>query len=96
MVAGLVGLVLGLLAAAVVTGMALGLDRTFDKGTASVESMILQEVCGGLTLASLAFALGRVRRLWHGTVDWQVPIAGLAVVACGALWLFARALEYSS
>ena len=81
--------VLGL--AYVVAGMVDGAPRTFDRGTSSVGSVVLQEALGGVTvlclLATLVFAARRLPR--------AIPTFSVGALI-GVFWLFAWVSERAS
>lgn len=87
---------MGALAIVVLWGMVAGLDRSWESGTASVGGMIVQEAFGVLAVATLAFALWRLRILWRGTGGWAAARAMLAALICSAAWVLAYAVEFSS
>ena len=75
----------------VVAGMVDGAPRTFDRGTSSVKSVVLQEALGGVTvlclLVTLVFA---VRRLPKAITMFS------AGVVMGVIWLVAFLSERAS
>ena len=90
------GVVVALVGGCVAVGMVAGLDRTWEKGTAPVGAMVLQEVCGAATLAGVGIALWRLRLLWRGHGGAWALLAVFGALVLFALWLLAYAVEYSS
>ncbi len=91
-----VGLVVALMVAFVVVGMITGLDRTFDRGTAPLSAMVIQEALGVLSLAALAAVALRLPQFARGQGRGRTAL--LFVLACGAcgVWALSRIVEYAS
>jgi len=75
----------------VVAGMVDGAPRTFDRGTSSVKSVVVQEALGGVTVLCLLVALVfAVRRLPKAITMFS------AGVVMGVIWLVAFLSERAS
>ena len=91
-----VGLLVALMVAFVVVGMITGLDRTFDRGTAPLSAMLIQEALGVVSLAALAAVALRLPQFARGRGRGRTALLFvLACVVCG-LWVWSRIAEYAS
>ncbi|HKG43652.1 MAG TPA: hypothetical protein VKB10_05360 [Gaiellaceae bacterium] len=93
--AGAVAVVVIALAACVALGMVLNSEREFSRGVSSIESVVVQEVAGALTLLALALSFHQAARLWRGkdarALMIFVPIGLVLTVAWGFALLVQRA-----
>jgi uncharacterized YccA/Bax inhibitor family protein len=83
------------LAALVVLGMVTGIDRDFDRGTATEGTRDAQL---GLGLLALALFVGSIRGAWlarSGRPSSQITLLLLGLAAT-LVWAFFRVSEYSS
>jgi len=90
------GVAITVLAGVVAIGMVRGLDRTFDRGTASVTAMLVQEATGALALIALGATALRLRRFAAG--DSRPSTTGLFVLALAicVAWALSDVVQYSS
>jgi hypothetical protein len=92
------GVLLALLAALVVLGMATGYELEFDKGTVPRGFVLFQLGLGVLVLALTAFRFVDLRALWRGRERAGRRVAGwmIVVLVAWSLWAFVRIGQYAS
>lgn len=89
------GAAMAVLAGVVAISMVSGLDRTFERGTASVAAMLVQEAIGALALVALGATALRLRRFADGNgKPSTIGLFVLALAICVA-WALSYVLEYS-